>query len=563
VAQAGGIKQKYFINTGQLRHKWLPTSRLVNELSLQLVRWSHDEPQLVPGPQLSYPGLTIGTAGFPLEIHETHLRLVNRATYSVDDWFGSHLLKSGVEVARVSGDQFFPINRDGFFRFPTDDPAALPDLGRIGLGFVNPVGDDDAYSELSGWVTGVYVNDEWRPRRNLTINVGLRYDAELNTLNNDFTVPWASDPELAAAPALNGFLNRGERKNDLNNISPRVSFSWDVLDNNRTFLRGGFGIMYDRVPSFMGFQERRDATWRTYDFANPGTTDPEVLRERVRSGGATARPSFTVLKDKMETPENRQFSLGFAQQITENLGLNLDYIHQDARHLYARVNANYLTPSTGQRAISQNYGDIILWDDFARAKFDALVGTLTYQRGDLRLNGSYTLGFSEAEYDAVTAPAFPLRSSYVMQETAGDERHRLVLSGIGTLPFGLTLSTITTLASPRPYIVTIGSDNPTFGGNDNNFLDDDWADGQRTQRPSQSWKNWYRTVDLRLTQRLPSVAGTQLSVIGEVFNLFNTTNYAGFAGRQLNAAGEPLPSFGQPNAVFGARQVQVGARAEF
>ncbi|HVE80366.1 MAG TPA: carboxypeptidase-like regulatory domain-containing protein, partial [Gemmatimonadaceae bacterium] len=83
IARPGGIDQSYFINVAQLRHRFLPTPNLLNELSLQLVNWHHDEGQLVPGPQLMYPSIQLGTATFPLELNERHLRLIDRASYTL------------------------------------------------------------------------------------------------------------------------------------------------------------------------------------------------------------------------------------------------------------------------------------------------------------------------------------------------------------------------------------------------------------------------------------------------------------------------------------------------
>ncbi|MCU0627719.1 MAG: hypothetical protein MUF21_14735 [Gemmatimonadaceae bacterium] len=112
VGRDGGISQTYNINTLQLRHRWLPTANLVNEASVQYVGWKHREAPLVPGAQRSYPGFVFGTATFPLFLDEDHYRFVNRATYTVADWGGSHLFKGGVELARVNGAQFSPNNRD-------------------------------------------------------------------------------------------------------------------------------------------------------------------------------------------------------------------------------------------------------------------------------------------------------------------------------------------------------------------------------------------------------------------------------------------------------------------
>ncbi|HTE48056.1 MAG TPA: carboxypeptidase-like regulatory domain-containing protein, partial [Gemmatimonadaceae bacterium] len=96
VSQNGGISQDYKIYTGQLRQRYLaPSGNFVNEASLQLVNWNHNEAPLHPGPQLTYPGIVFGTSGFPLILKETHLRVVDRATWNFDNASGSHVLKAG------------------------------------------------------------------------------------------------------------------------------------------------------------------------------------------------------------------------------------------------------------------------------------------------------------------------------------------------------------------------------------------------------------------------------------------------------------------------------------
>ncbi len=314
IAHNAGIKAKYWIHSLQFRDTYTPTSSFANELSLNLLLWSHNESPLEPGVTRQYPGITFGTAGFPLVLKETHVRLIDRATRTFGE--GRHILTAGVELARVRTNSWLPSNRDGFFRFQFDT-SSLPNLGRIGVGFFNPNSTEDARAITNGWSTGAYIQDQWQARPNLQVTVGLRYDAEINTLDNGYTVPWASDPTLQAIPLLKDFLNTGHRKNDLNNLGPRVAFSWDLFPNHRTFLRGGAGIMYDRITTFMAFFEKQSAGWRSYDFTNPGTTDPDSLRRIVLNGGGTTPPNINLLKTNMKTPENRQFSLGIGHQLTE------------------------------------------------------------------------------------------------------------------------------------------------------------------------------------------------------------------------------------------------------
>lgn len=564
VAQVSGISQDYKIYTGQLRQRYLaPGGNFVNEASLQVVNWNHDEKPLTPGPQFTYPGVVLGTAGFPLGLRETHLRLVDRATWNVQA-AGSHVFKAGVELSRIAASQDFPNNSNGTFNFLTDT-SSLPNTASIAVGITDPNGTSDALASATGYTTGVYLNDEWRMHESFTLSLGLRHDAEINTLNNGYTVPWAADPVLQGIPELANYLNQGNRRNQLGNFSPRVSFSWDPTGRNQTFVRGGFGIIYDRVTSFIGFQERKNSTWRTYNFTNPGTTDPAVLRARVLAG-QSGSPAPILVKLDMKTPHSRQMSLGVGHQLTSELGLNLDYVRQHMDNLYVQRNPNYLDRSVtpARRKLTSSYGDIVLWDDIGQSDYSAVLLQSTWQRNQTRLNLAYTLGWYEGDFDTASLPNYTYNFLFSRQRTTGDERHRLVFSEVSPIPFGFMLSSIATFASPRPYLTIDGRD-----VNLNNITGDDYlggtttSTGNRTTRPAAVWDNWYRTVDLRLARALFERNGRKVSASAEVFNIFNWNNNLSYGGTQFTTAGAPVASFGIPTASFAARQAQVGMRVEW
>ncbi len=565
VSQDGGISQVYRIYTGQVRDRYLaPGGNFVNEASLQLVSWNHDEEPLKPGPQLNYPGVTFGTSGFPLILKENHFRFVDRATWNLDNLGGSHVVKAGVELSRIAASQNFPSNKDGTFGFLTDT-SSLPNTASIAVGFTDPSGTSDALASATGYTTGVYVNDEWRMADNFTLSLGLRHDAEFNTMDNNYTVPWASDPVLQNIPALANYLNRGDRKNALGNFSPRISFSWDPTSENRTFIRGGFGIIYDRVTSFMGFQERKNSTWRVYNFTNPGTTDPAVLRAQVLAGKAGALAPI-LMKQDMQTPHSRQMSLGLGHQLTSEFGFNVDYVRQHMDNLYVQRNPNYLDKSVtpAVRKLTPAYGDIVLWDDIGTSDYSAFLMSAVWQRNKTRVNLAYTLGWYQGDFDLAGLPNYAYPFLFNRQASTGDERHRVVLSEVTPIPFGFTLSSVTTIASPRPYVTIDGRDI-----NLDNITGDDYLGGTpttsgiRTTRPSNDWANWYRTVDLRLARPLYTSGGAKVSLSAEVFNLFNWNNVLSFGGTQYTSAGAPVASFGVPTGSYQARQGQVGMRVEF
>lgn len=573
VSQGAGISQDYDIYTAQLRQRYLKDGgNFVNEASLQLVSWSHNEAPLKPGPQFNYPGIVFGTSGFPLILKELHLRVVDRATWNFDNASGSHVIKAGIELSNISATQDFANNANGTFTFLTDT-SSMPYLASIAVGYTNPNGTSDAVASATGISTGVYINDEWRIKDNLTLSIGVRHDAEINTLNNNYTVPWASDTTLQRLERegpLAGFLNRGDRKNQLGNFSPRISFSWDPTKQNRTFVRGGLGIIYDRVTSFMGFQERKNSTWRTYNFTFNNTTnlptkDPAVLRQRVIAG-QSGSPAPILMKQDMQTPKNLQMSLGIGHQFTEQFGINVDYVRQHLTNLYVGRNPNYTdkTKTPAARKLTSRFGDIVLWDDIGEAWYSAFLVSSTYQRNQTRVNLSYTLAWYEGNFDTAALPNYALPFLFNRQRTSGDERQRLVLSTVSPIPFGFNVSAIATIASPRPFGNIDGRDI-----NLDNITGDDWPGGTttkagtRTSLPANAWANYYRTVDVRLARPLYSINGKKVSFSAEVFNLFNWFNVLSRGGTQFTATGANVASYGRPTGAYAARQMQAGLRVDW
>lgn len=550
-----GLKAKYTINSLQLRDIYTPSGSMVNQASLHLLTWDHNEAPLVPGPRRVYPSLNFGRNTFPLILQERHLRAIDKLTYTLPG--GKHILNAGAEISHVNTSSFLPSNKDGLFEYRTDTSSA-PFRATVGVGFFDPNSTDDAKAKATGWVAGLYLQDEWKATDDLTVTLGIRWDAEINTLANDFSVPWATDATLQSQ--LGGFLNRGDRKNDLNNFAPRVAFSWDVTGKDRTFLRGGFGIMNGRFPSTNAFAEVQNASWRSYEFQNPGNETAEQLRQRVISGGLTIRPNITLVATDIKTPQTIQASVGLGQVITDQLTLNLDLVNQKGKDLYVNYNANAVLPATNQRALTPNFGNITVWDDFGEAEFTALTAGLTWEVSanplrPKRMSVAYTLGFYEANFEGLGG--YANQSQFTMQKTSGDERQRVVVSGIAQLPLGFQFSGIGIAASPRPFAVTDGRDI-----NGSGLFTDDWPNGERIQRTEGGWDHMYRTVDLRLVKNF-NIGTQRVQLSGEVFNLFNWVNWAGYSGQIRDRSGNPLASFGLPSGALAPRQAQMGIRYEF
>jgi hypothetical protein len=302
--------------------------------------------------------------------------------------------------------------------------------------------------------------------------------------------------------------------------------------------------MYDRVSLIGSIPEAREIGWTIYTIPNPGTTDVDSLRRLIAAGGGTARRSLQLIKDDLETPKTRQWSFGVGHHVTNDLALNVDYIHQRVSDAYVTLLLN-----RSGNPIAPNYGDITLWDDFGDARYRALLLSLTYDRRPTRVSVAYTLAKAESEFGRTTDSGYPDEATYSMQRSETDERHRVVVSALSRLPFGVEVSTLAIVASPRPFLVT------TSDVNANGNLFDDWPAGVRTHAVS-GWRHWYRAVDVRLAKSIPAARG-RVSVVGEIFNVFNTANHADYQPSDLQS------NYGEPTGDFARRQGQVGLRYWF
>ncbi len=548
LSRDAGVVSTYRVSSVQLRDRYASPS-LVNEASLYLLRNDEDDSPLAPGPTFVYPSIQIGRNDFPLTIAERHIGFSDKV-YAGARFGGEHSLKSGIELTRVDGRGYQPTSMDGFFRF-LSDTSTQPQRGTIGVGFLDSITTNDAHGTIDGWLVGGYLQDQWRPMPSLIVTAGVRYDAEIGTLNQNEVAPWASDTTLRRAVGER-YLNSGDRQTDLDNIAPRVAVAWDLFRNGRTSLRAGYGVMYDRVPVFGAFFEKISWGWRTYTFLNPGTTDPAELRRRVvaGTGGAAVPPNLVLLPDRLDTPANHQWSAGIGRRLSAHVTLNVDYLHQHLHNLPVTVNVNTVDSATGQRRLTGRYGDIIVWGSFGDARFHGIVTSLQIDRAPTRISLAYTLGWAESEFGGQSTNGYPDSAAYSMQRSTGDERHRLVLSGLTDLPLGLQLSTIAVAASPSPFAVTVGTD-----VNKNGSLNDDWPNGIRTWRRD-GWGYWYRTVDIRLGRAFSLPSG-HLIVTADVFNLFNWANHSEYQTKQN------LLDFAEPVGDYLRRQAQVGVRYEF
>ena len=210
--------------------------RLLNEARFSLVRRDLNFPENDPNsPTADIAGLFQigGDANFPQSRLTDSWQLSNTATWVLT----RHSLKFGADIRYNTADNESAFNLKGSFVFNNLQDYINNSAFRLQQQL------QTAGFYATQWQSYLFVQDDYQPRDDLTLNLGLRYEYGTNPLG------WlgATDPESLAV------LVPGPAKKDKNNWAPRVGFAWNphseskFLGDGKTVIRGGFGIGYDVV----------------------------------------------------------------------------------------------------------------------------------------------------------------------------------------------------------------------------------------------------------------------------------------------------------------------------
>ena len=174
---------------------------------------------------------------------------------------GKHSIDFGGEISLEK--DMFQGNLENFGSFlfsPTGFPGTTGNaLSDFVVGQVNSMEQDTPYHALvSNWYWALFLQDNYRIRPNLTLNLGLRWDVqtapvESQNLTATF-VPNVQSTKVPSAPVGMLFpgdpgVPRGIADNRYHHVSPRFGFAWDPFSNGKTAVRAGVGVFYGSVTA--------------------------------------------------------------------------------------------------------------------------------------------------------------------------------------------------------------------------------------------------------------------------------------------------------------------------
>ena len=303
------------------------------------------EVELGTGRRIGYGG-----AGTPFQnrMDESKLQVIDNLTHNL----GNHTLKVGGNVIYTRlKNRFIGTRGSGEYQFASlaDFEAYNPRNYRRRI----QVNGQVPYADFGVLEGGFYAQDSWQATPKLLLVGGLRYDVAGFTDNPGRVI----EAERAFG------IETGLAPTDANNISPRLSLTYDIFGDNRSVVRTGAGYFYGRIPYVLGgnvqqtvlpvvaidcfgsiAEEAPDAPPSPRDYRN---LDPTGAQNPVNCAGAAGVggvPEYSFWSDDFEYPETFKANLGVTQQLGERTSLSLDLIYSNSIKLYTVRNINLRDP---------------------------------------------------------------------------------------------------------------------------------------------------------------------------------------------------------------------------
>jgi len=372
--------------------RWNPGSTLVNELVVGQNHFTFDF--LNPSADASSVSFITAPITLPEDFSQGNLRSID--TFQIVDnvsWLkGAHSVKFGANMrfqmhtdtrGSVGGANVNPrldfstgVNTvdPTIFRLPTDidttfDRGPLQSsinflLGRVGNINQSFVQQGDVYGP-GGTVfdfasrydeIDLYMQDTWKPRPNLTIDAGLRWEAKLAPTNGDGLIR-RPNQRVAAGEAPSSAL-RWEQgtlyDDDWNNFAPSVGMAWDPSGEGRSVIRGNYRLAYDRINTFLAssaiFQSIPGVTSTTANtaFGQAGgrlrnslpNLTPTTTPDASLQPAAVSSTSMRVFDSNFGNPGTHGWAITYQRQVFRQSLVEIAYVGRRAQNLYGAYNVN-------------------------------------------------------------------------------------------------------------------------------------------------------------------------------------------------------------------------------
>ena len=605
------------------------SSRTSNELRFQ---WSREErPRPYGGPTNPATGRPFPDTGMdfayafrlglpfflPVPVdHDTRIQLLDNVSYAK----GDHFFKAGAEWNRTVTDQTFIGFADGRFIF--DGVTGFEGYVTNGPGYVEcsnslprtdgtcpggtivgplllfqqqvPVGGLSAEQAGTQSIVqhelALYVQDTWKPSAKLTLNYGLRWEAQIEPdpitpPSTVFFAPFIGKTKTTAAGTFT-FPSDGTIPSDYKMFQPRLGFSYDPDASGKQAIRGNVGIYYARIPGLNLASAR--STNGSISYVAGGASSFGVIPAYgdLRAPAPPDHPDVFVFDKNFENPRTISATIGYERQVASNLAASVSYTHASTDHLTRFIDRNdpvFGNPwSTGLPAIANqstgpgdtlngidplplNASGLVTVESSAKSRYNGItLGLKRLLDPNFQFELNYTLSYDKSDDDNERDPftyryasAANLAREYNWSDR--DQRHRFNGWALVRLPGDIHLYNRVSYYSAQPTSEKCGPGNVGTGQRAATPQDRICLNGSILLRNTLRKDNAFLSWDVSISRPFDFGPRGQVEAIIEIFNLMNRDNFRdpSYGNLLFNFDGTIRSGLGDP------RQLQAGVRWVF
>ena len=429
-----------------------------------------------------------------------------------------------------------------------------------------------------------FLQDSWKPRSNLTLNYGVRWEAQIQP---DLITPI---PDLFYFPLIGTtsttprgsfeFPGDGTIPSDKGMLQPRLGIAYDINGDAKQVIRANAGLYYARIPGLnLASSRSTDGSRGQTIFRNSALTGilgpPPAYGDLLPTpAGGPFEPGVFVFDKNFENPRTFTATVGYEREIGAAVVAGISYTHARTDHLTRFFNAN--DPVFGNDTVgpwstafapggAPGLGALTVVQSTAKSRYNGVTAELRRSVGTrLQFQVNYTLSFDKSDDDNERDPftfryarADSLEKEYNWSDR--DQRHRFNAWVLAVLPGEIYLNNRVSAYSAQPASEICGAGNVGTGQRASLQAQRRCLDGHVLQRNTLRRENNYFSWDIRVSK--PFNIGRQgaLELIFEAFNVTNNDNFKdpSSGGTFLNFDGTIRSGLGEP------RQFQAGVRYLF
>jgi outer membrane receptor protein involved in Fe transport len=521
-------------------------------------------------------------------------------TFSHLQWIkGDHTVKTGIKYkwVRLTAQDAENINPQFYYDVSTAAGTATIPWKAF---FTNPVPGLSPVATSDDQQLGVYLQDDWITTDKLTLNLGVRWDYERNPSYLNYVTPanvvaallgpnptpLTPGQTYAQALALGGvnindYISNGHNRSAYTNeFQPRVGFSYDLNADQRHVIFGGYGRAYDRdLYDYLQVEVTKQALPQYTIFFNTAdhacalsptcvTWDPKYLNGlsnlQALVASSNAGAEVDIINNRLKVPYSDQFSLGIRNQLGDwNTSVAVARILSYDGFVFTLGNrypdgSFFVNGGQPWGHGVPGFGSLIIGNNGIETRnTEVLVSAAKPYTPESRwgATAAYTYTSASTNRDSTQHYAFDEETiqQYPFIPSNIEPKHRLVLTGSLSAPWGFVVGAKLTIETPIPH------DDVTCYVNGQRFPTGSGCTPFGATPPGLG----YRSLDLQVTKDFNIWQTATAYARFDVINVFNVKNYADYVLTPNNGVLSTGVAYNPTGNIFGVPRelrLQLGAR---